>query len=177
LFYQNLLISSFVNIQTKRETKITKKDVSDYYLKNKNSFKRIDEEVLVKHFVFSDKKTAEKIKKELNKKASKTNFEKLLRGAIVETKTLKRGGAGSNLVGFVFSGELGAVLGPKKHDKKYHLFHILQKHAKGSFLGLEKVYDEIYQRIYKIREVDVFREILDSLYQNSDVFVSQEIFE
>ena len=29
--------------------------ISDYYLKNKESFKRIDEEALVKHFVFSTK--------------------------------------------------------------------------------------------------------------------------
>ena len=80
-------------------------------------------------------------------------MEKLLSKQQVQTKTIRKNDAGSNLVGFVFTGGVGDVLGPKKHNKRFHLFQILQKHKEGSFLGLEKVYDEIYQRIYKEKEV------------------------
>ena len=174
LFYESLLISSFINIQTREKSKTTKKEVSDYYLKNKNSFKRTDEEIVVKHFVFSSEKEAKKVKKELKKKKPKVDIEELLNKQQVETKTIKKTGAGSNLVAFVFAGSVGDILGPKKSGGFFHVFQILQKHGEGSYLGLEKVYDDIYQRLYKEKEALVLDAVLDSLYLNSDVFVSQK---
>ena len=175
-FYESLLISSFINLQIKEKVKITKKDVADYYLKNKESFKRTDEEIIVKHYVLSMKKTAEKIKKELKKKKPKGDLAVLLKQQKIETKTIKKNDAGTNLVGFLFSGKVGDVVGPKKLDKNFHLFEILQKHASGSYFGLELVYDEIYQRLYKQKEILLLNSVVDSLYFTSDVFVSQEIF-
>ena len=74
-------------------------------------------------------------------------------------------------------GSVGDILGPKKHNENFHLFQILQKHSKGSYIGLEKVYDDIYQRIYKEKEAFVLNSVLDSLYLSSDVFVSKETLE
>ena len=175
LFYENLLISSFIKIQTKEKAITTKKEVSDYYLKNKESFKRIEDEVVVKHFVFDTKKEAKKLKSELKKKKPKIDIEDLLKKQQVQTKTIRKSEAGSNLVGFVFTGKLGDVLGPKKNMGLFHVFQILQKHQKGSYIGLERVYDEVYQRIYKEKETFVLNSVLDSLYLGSDVFVSQEV--
>ncbi|SVB70518.1 uncharacterized protein METZ01_LOCUS223372, partial [marine metagenome] len=39
-FYKDLLVSSFLEIQTKNRINITKKEVSNYYAKNKKSFTR-----------------------------------------------------------------------------------------------------------------------------------------
>ena len=174
LFYENLLISSFIEIQTKKGVVTTKKEVSDYYLKNKESFKRIDDEVVVKHFTFPTEKAARKTKKELKNKKATVDIEGLLNKERVKTKTVKKENAGSNHMAFVFNGEVGNILGPKKHNNAFHLFQILQKHKKGTYLGLEKVYDEIYQRLYKEKEALVFISVLDSLYLNSDVFVSHK---
>tara|TARA_B100000287_G_C20572220_1_gene757032 strand:+ start:178 stop:972 length:795 start_codon:yes stop_codon:yes gene_type:complete len=174
VFYENLLISSFIKIQTEQNIKTTKKEVSDYYLKNKESFKRTDDEMLIKHFIFPTKKEANIFKKELNKKKPKVDVEKLLNNQQVETKTIRKGGVGSGLLSFVFSGTVGEILGPKNYNSNFHLFQVLQKHKKGSYLGLERVYDEIYQRLYKEKEIMVLRGLLDSLYLESDVFVSQE---
>ena len=173
LFYENLLVSSFVKIKTKEKTKTTKKEVSDYYLKNKESFKRTEEEVVVKHFVFKTNKEAKNFKKELKKKKPKIDIEELLKKQQVETKTIRKNEGGSNLVGFVFTGSVGDVLGPREHNKKFHVFQILQKHKKGTLIGLEMVYDEIYQRLFKEKEVLVIDAILDSLFLRSDVFVKQ----
>tara|TARA_Y100000768_G_C23856241_1_gene623472 strand:+ start:52 stop:846 length:795 start_codon:yes stop_codon:yes gene_type:complete len=175
LFYENLMISSFIKIQTKKRTKNTKKEVSAYYLKNKDSFKRIDDEVIVKHFTFSTNKAAKKLKKELKKKKPGVDMEIFLNKQRVKTKTIRKKDAGSNHVGFVFNGAVGDILGPKEHNKSFHVFQILQKHKKGSYFGLEKVYDEIYQRIYKEKEILILGRVLDSLYLSSDVFVSQEV--
>ena len=101
-------------------------------------------------------------------------MEELLSRQRVETKTLRKKEAGSNFVDFVFSASVGEIVGPKKHKDNFHVFQILQKHKEGSYLGLEKVYDEIYNRLYKEKEAFVLGAILDSLYLKSDVFVSQE---
>ena len=79
LFYESLLISSFISIQTKERTKTTKKEVSDYYLKNKPSFKRTDDEVVVKHFSFSSSKEAKKAKRTLKKKKTGLDMEDFLK--------------------------------------------------------------------------------------------------
>ena len=99
-------------------------------------------------------------------------MEALLNKQRVETKTIRKNEGGSSLVGFVFKGSVGDVLGPKEHNKNFHIFQILQKYKKGSLVGLEKVYDEIYQRMFKEKEVLVIDAILDSLYLKSDVFVN-----
>ena len=164
LFYESLLISSFIHIQTKENGVITKKEVSDYYLKNKESFKRTDEEVLVKHFVFSTDKAAKKIKKNLKENKPVVDMQKLINKKQVETKTIRKNDAGSNLVGFVFVGAVGDVLGPKKFNERFHVFQILQKHKKNSYLGLEKVYDEIYQRLYKKKEARLLQ-LINTSYQ------------
>ena len=177
LFYESLLISSFVDIQTKANIKITKKDVSDYYLKNKESFVRIDEEVLVKHFTFQTSEAAKKTIKKLKKKKPKADMKEFLKNHTVETKSITKRGAGSSHIGFVFDGTVGDVLGPKNIGGFFHVFQILQKHKKGSYVGLEKVYEEIYQRLYKEKEVLILGAVLDSLYLNSDVFVSREVLE
>ena len=175
LFYENLLVSSFIKTQTKEKIKTTKKEVSDYYLKNKESFKRISDEVVVKHFTFSTSRSAKKIKKELKRKKPQVDMESLLKKQRVETKTIRKNNAGSNHMFFVFEGVVGDVLGPKEHGGSFHVFQILQKHKKDSYYGLEKVYDEIYQRLYKEKETLVLRSVLDSLYLNTDVFVSQAV--
>ena len=174
-FYENLLISSFIRVQTNEKTKTTKKEVSNYYLKNKDSFKRTDDEVVVKHFVFHTDKEAKKIKKELKKKKPKIEMSSLLNKKQVKTKTIRKKEAGSNHLSFLFDSVVGDILGPKENNEKFHIFQVLQKHKKGSYLGLEMVYDEIYQRLYKEREILVLNTVLDSLYLNSDVFVSQEV--
>ena len=174
LFYESLLISSYIKIKTQEKTKTTKKEVSDYYLKNKESFRRTDDEVVVKHFVFSTNKEAKETKRKLMKKKPGVDIEELLNKQVVETKTLRKKEAGSNFVGFVFSAAVGDIVGPKKHNNNYHVFQVIQKHKEGSYFGLEKVYDEIYKRLYKEKEAFVLGAVLDSLYLKSDVFVSQE---
>ena len=174
-FYESLLISSFINIQTKKRAKTTKKEVSDYYLKNKSSFRRTDDEVVVKHFTFPTKKEAKKATKELKKKKPSVDMEDFLKKQQIQTKTIRKKEAGSNLLSFVFDSSVGDVLGPKENNKEFHVFQILQKNTKGSFLGLEQVYDEIYQRLYKEKEILILEAVVDSLRLKSDIFVASEV--
>ena len=77
--------------------------------------------------------------------------------------------------GFIFSGSTGDILGPKKNDQGFHLFEILKKYKKGSDRGLELVYDEIYERLFKQKREALVASTLDSLYLSSDVFISPDV--
>ena len=92
-----------------------------------------------------------------------------------ETKTIKKGLINAGLIGFVFNGSTGDVLGPKKIKSSYHVFDILRKNDKGSFKGLEIVYDEIHQRLFKIKEMQLLNNFLDSLYTSADIYISPEV--
>ena len=175
LFYRNLLISSFLDLKTKKEIKITRKEVSDYYKNNKKSFMRKQDAILLKHFILPTKKEANKLKSLLKSNKKGDQLEKYIEKYKPETKTIKKGFVNENLIGFVFDGSVGDVLGPKKIKSSYHVFDILRKKNKGSTKGLEVVYDEIHQRLFKIKEMQFLNIFLDSLYTNADIYISPEV--
>ena len=177
LFYKNLLISSFLEIKTKKEIKISRKEVSNYYNNNKKSFIRKQDEVLLKHFILPTKKEAYKLKSLLRSNKKGDQLEEYVKNYKPETKTIKRGFVNDGLIGFVFDGSTGDVLGPQKIESSYHVFDILRKNSKGSFKGLEIVYDEIYQRLFKIKEMQLLNNFLDSLYTSADIYISPEVGE
>ena len=175
LFYEDLLVSSFLDIQTKNKIKITKKDVSNYYSKNKNSFTRVEEEFIIKHFVLPSNKESLKLKKILNRGNRGAEFEKYVEKYKPQTREIYRRSAEGSAMAFVLSGSVGEVFGPKKTNEGFHLFEILKKHNRGSVRGLEIVYDEIYERILKQKKEALVVSTIDSLYRSSDVFISQVV--
>ena len=173
-FYKDLLVSSFLEIQTKNKINITKKEVSSYYAKNKKSFTRPDDEIIIKHFVLPSNKESIKLKKLLRGGVG-AEIEKYVTKYGPQTRLLYRHTAESSAVGFVFSGSAGDILGPKKNDEGFHLFEILKKYKRGSVRGLELVYDEIYERLHKQKKEVLIASTLDSLYLSSDVFISPDV--
>ena len=173
-FYKDLLVSSFLEIQTKNKINITKKEVSNYYAKNKKSFTRPDDEIIIKHFVLPSNKESIKLKKLLRGGVG-AEIEKYVTKYGPQTRLLYRHTAESSAVGFVFSGSAGDILGPKKNDEGFHLFEILKKYKRGSDRGLELVYDEIYERLHKQKKEVLVASTLDSLYLSSDIFISPDV--
>ena len=177
LFYKNLLISSFLDIKTRKEIEISRKEISDYYKNNKNSFTRKQNEILLKHFVLPTKKEANRLKNLLKSNKKGDRLEEYIKKYNPETKTIKEGFINESLIGFVFNGSVGDVLGPKKIESSYHVFDILKKNNRGSVKGLEVVYDEIHQRLFKTKEIQFLNNFLDSLYTSADIYVSPEVGE
>ena len=177
VFYKNLLISSFLEIKSKKEIYVSKKEILDYYNKNKKSFTRNNNEILLKHFVLPTNREAKRIKKLLKSTKRGDEFERLVEKHKPETKTVKEGLIGDNLIGFVFKHSEGDVIGPKVINGSFHVFNILKKYNKKSVRGLEIVYDEIHQRIFKTKEIQFLDSILDSLFLNNDIYISPEVSE
>ena len=175
VFYKNLLISSFLDIKSKKEISVSKKEISNYYNKNKKSFTRNNNEILLKHFVLPTNKEAKKTKRFLKSNRKGKELEGLVEKYKPETKIVKEGLIGDNLIGFVFKYSVGDIVGPSLINDSYHVFDILKKHNKKSTKGLEIVYDEIHQRIFKTKELLFLEDVLDSLFLNSDIYISPEV--
>ena len=171
-YYKNLLVSSFLDIEKKNKITISRKEVSDYYIKNKASFVRSDDQMIVRSFFLKTKKEAFKVKKSIKNNKDGRKFEDLVKKHKPTLKTITKRYLINSPLSFLFTAELGDVVGPKKNKDFYGVYEIVRVYKKGTTMGLEAVYDEIYQRIYKTKEKFLVKKTLDSLFVNSDVFIS-----
>jgi parvulin-like peptidyl-prolyl isomerase len=72
----------------------------------------------------------------------------------------------------IFKNKKGSIVGPIRTASGYHVIKILNKYKKGSKVGLEDVYDKIYQRLLKQKQVVLAVDLLDSLKEKSNVFIN-----
>ncbi len=174
-YYKNLVISSFLESENNKNIKISKKEINKYYLKNKESFKRKNREILVNHYAILDKKEAYRVKKILKKKKRGKEKEEMVKKHRPTRKKLNQKLMENSFFRFVFNSKNTVVLGPKKEENKYHVVEILKIYEKDTVLGLEFVYDEIYNRLYKKKELTNKEVVLDSLYKKADIFLEPSI--
>ena len=111
-------------------------------------------------------------KKRLKKKKSGETMDELFSLYGVDTKTVKKGRLIKELDDVVFRGDGVGVVGPIVVNKNFHIIEIVKKNKKGTRVGLEGAYDEIYQRVLKQNRVAMINSIVDSIRQNSNVFIN-----
>ena len=174
-YYKNLIISSFLESENNKNIKISKKEINNYYLKHKESFKRKSKEVLINHYTILDKKEAYRVKKTLKKKKKGKEKEEMVKKHKPTRKKLNQKIMENSFFSFVFNNKNNVVFGPKKENGTYHIVEILKVYEKNTVLGLEFVYDEIYNRLYKKEELINKRFVLDSLYKKADVYLEPNI--
>ena len=90
---------------------------------------------------------------------------------MLESKTVKKGRTSDVFSSFIFNGE-DEIIGPIRSKKGYHFFKILSRYKKGSSKGLEIVYDEIFQRLYKKKEKSRSLFFLDSLKNTVEIYIN-----
>ena len=168
VFFNNLVISSFLNQSHHPKKHVSNKEILDYYNKNKESFSRETDEVFLEHY-FTEKSIFSKKLKSffiLNKKTDINISDFLL-----ESKTVKKGRSSDQFNTIIFSNE-GDIIGPIRSKKGYHYFKILSRYKKGTSIGLEMVYDEIFQRLYKNKEKNFSLFLLDSLKNTEEIYIN-----
>ena len=168
LFFNKLVISSFLNQSHYPKISVSNKEVLNYYNKNKESFSRETDEVFLEHY-FTEKSVFSKKLKSffiLNKKTDINISEFLL-----ESKTVKKGRTSDQFNSVIFQSE-SEIVGPIRSKKGYHFFKILSRYKKGSSKGLEMVYDEIFQRLYKKKERNHSLFLLDSIKNTEIIYIN-----
>ena len=70
----------------------------------------------------------------------------------------------------LFENTKTGFIGPIKTELGFHLFDVIKRYKKGSELGLESSYDEIYQRLLKRKKSNKKKRCVVVAYNQSDIF-------
>ena len=166
------MIGSYLQTKTTSGVTISNSDIRVYYDENPSAFIRQNDEAYVYHFFTTKHSDARLIRSKLLKKQTVDLEGELFESFGVEKKTVTKGFLLKKLDNAIFKNKKGAIVGPVRTPNGYHVFEILKKYEKDSKKGLEDVYDKIYQRLLKQRQVVLATDLLDSLKEKSNVFIN-----
>lgn len=171
-YFIKLVVSSYLETKTAPVVGLTKESVRNYYKDNISGFMRATDEAVLHHFITDNISEAREIRKKLIRKRSGETIDELFSIYGVDTETVKRGRLIKELDDVVFRDLDLGVVGPIVTKKGFHVIDILKKNKKGTRIGLEEAYDEIYQRIIKQNQVKTMNSLVDSLRKDSKIFIN-----
>ena len=171
-FYNNLIISSFLDNCLSNNIIISKEEILDYYNSTKGLFTRKEDEVFVHHFFLEELEQARSIKRELLKKNNKRRTEEINLLFNVESKVIQRGFSINEIDIELFKNKKVGVIGPIRSKLGFHVFDIIKRYDKGTKVGLELAHDEIYQRLLKRKKSKHKTKLIDSLKSETDIFIN-----
>ena len=168
-YYRELIIASFVESVIASKVSVSNDDVRLYYKRNKGEFTRALDEVRIEQYIVKSKKVADRLVASFNSKKdidlSKFNIE------LVKTETVQRGTFAKNIDDMLFV-RGRRVVGPVVLGKDVSVLKVLGINKQGSIRGLNDVYDEIYQRVFKIKSIEVQESLLDSLKKTVNISIN-----
>ena len=173
-FYNNLIISSFLDNSLSVDVFISKEEILEYYNSSKGLFTRKEEEVFVHHFFLNELEQARSIKRELLKKNNKRRTEEINQLFNVESKVIKKGYSIDKIDNELFKNKKIGVIGPIRSKIGFHVFDIIKRYEKGTKIGLELAYDEIYQRLLKRKKSEYKTKLIDSLKSETNIFINSK---
>lgn len=175
-YFKKIVVGAYLQSETIPQIEITKSDILEYYDTHLKSFVRKNDEALVYHFCVDDIGRARLIRAKLKRKKSGDELRKLFEEHGVDSKLVSRGSLVGKLNSAIFYGSADDVIGPVQTDVGYHIVEIIKRYKKGSAVGLEKVHDEIYQRLIKKHQVRLYSSLLDSLKSNTNIFINSNYY-
>ena len=168
-YYRELIITSFVESVIASKVSVSNDDVRLYYKRNRGEFARVLDEVRIEQYIVKSMEVADRLIDSFNSKKnidlSKFDIE------LVKTETVQRGTLAKNIDDMLFV-KRRRVVGPVVLGKDISVLKVLDINKQGSTKGLNDVYDEIYQRIFKIKSLEVQESLLDSLKKNVNISIN-----
>ena len=168
-YYRELVIASFVESVIASKVSVSNDDVRLYYKRNKGEFVRALDEVRIEQYIVKDKKVANRLAASFNSKKnidlSKFDID------LVKTETVQRGTFAKNIDNMLFV-KKREIVGPIVLGKDVSVLKVLGINKQGSIKGLNDVYDEIYQRVFKINSLKVQESLLDSLKKTVNISIN-----
>lgn len=171
-YFKKIVIGSYLQTKTSGGVTVTNDEIREYYDSFSDSFTRQKEEAHVHHFFTIKHSEARKIRTKLMNKNSNESLDELFKTFNVETKTVTKDLLIKKLDRAIFKNKKDKIIGPIRTDKGYHVIDVINRYKKGSKRGLEEVYDEIYQRLLKQKQVIRSENLLDSLKEKTNIFIN-----
>ena len=175
-YFKKIVVGAYLQSETLPQIEITKSDILEYYDAHSKSFVRKNDEALVYHFCVDGIGGARSIRAKLKRKKSGDELKKLFEEYGVDSRLVSSGSLVPKLNTAIFDGSAGDVVGPIKTDVGYHVVEIIKKYKKGTAVGLEKVHDEIYQRLVKKHQALIYSSLLDSLKNNANIYINSNYY-
>ena len=166
-YYEQILISSFIESEATSKTQVSSKEVRDYYDKNRDHFVRSQDMVFVEQYITTNKKEALGVVSALRKN-TKINNEIIKR---ITSGHIKKGVFSKKIDSRLFSGTK-EIVGPFVLGGDVVVLRVLNRYKKGTQRGLEEVYDEVYQRIFKTKMSKERASLLDSLKKTMSIYIN-----
>ena len=143
--YQKKLIGqTYLDMALRSRTGVSLDEIKDFYLEQKETFKRRHGEALINHFNAENKKEANKIRVVLEKGARNKKRNELFEKYGVNTISVEEGSLRPQINKEVF-GRIGInYIGPIKSGDGYIVVEVIKRFPKGSYRSLDEVYDHIY---------------------------------
>jgi len=168
-YYRDLIITSFVESVIASKVSVSNDDVRLYYKRNKGEFIRALDEVRIEQYIVKSKKIANRLIVSFNSKKnidlSKFDIE------LVKTEIVQRGTFVKSIDDMIFI-KRREIVGPIVLGKDISVLRVLDINEQGSIKGLNDVYDEIYQRVFKIKSLEVQESLLDSLKKTVNISIN-----
>lgn len=168
-YYKELIVGSFVESVVTSKVSVSNDDIRLYYKRNKGEFVRGFDEVRVEQYIVNSKKLANRLVASFNSKKnidlSKFEIE------LVKTEVVRRGTFSKNIDEKLFVRK-NNIVGPVVLGKDLSVLRVLGKNKKGTIRGLNEVYDEIYQRVFKIKSLKAKAFLLDSLKKTVNISIN-----
>jgi len=164
-YRKKLVGQAFLDTRIQSTVYVSKEEVRNYYLKNKEAFKRLKPEATINTFLISDKKEASRIRANLEKSSNNKKRREMFDKHSVVAETIKDGMLNSKINKRVFNPKKDKYIGPVDLGDVFAVVEVVKRYEKGTYLGLDSVYDTIYLLIYKRKTAIKTQNIIDSLKQ------------
>ncbi len=165
LYRKKLVGQAYLETKIQGMVSVSKDEVRDYYVDNKTEFKRLKSEAILNSFILTDKKEANRVRANLEKLPNNKKRNEMFQKYGVVAETFADGMLNSKINKKVFGPKKNKYIGPIDLGKKLSVIEVVKRYERGTFLGLDSVYDKIYLLIYKRKAAIKTQTIIDSLKQ------------
>jgi len=150
-------------ISSSTETSVSPEELRNHYIKNRDQYRRQSEAVRLLHFLLPQESLALDVKSKLLQYSGESRLELLTRYrvevAIVSPQDLRE-----EIRSVIFSSKGGkGVFGPVSDGHGYHVLEVLVRYRAHSFRGLDEVYDEVAQSVFREKTAALYSHLMDSL--------------
>lgn len=176
-FKKLTLINRILEGEMEKVSKVTEKDVKEYYDKNKDEF-MLNNQVRLSHIVVKTddeaKKAYERLKngEDFAKVASEMSVDKATAKVGGDLGSFKKGEMSAELEDIAFRLKRGEISAPVKLKDGVHIFKLTE--AKGAVMEFEKVKGFVVQKITAERQKERFDKLIESLKKNYKVDINKE---
>ncbi|MFL2739929.1 MAG: peptidyl-prolyl cis-trans isomerase [bacterium] len=164
-YKKKLVGQTFLDTKIQDAVFVSKDEIRNYYRKNKEQFRRLKSEATINSFVLTDKKEAARVRANLEKSTNNKKRVEMFNKHTVLAETFADGMLHSKVNNKVFGPKKLKYIGPISLGNKYSVIEVVKRYEKGTYFGLDRVYDKIYSLIYKRKAAIRTQTIIDSLKQ------------